>query len=44
VHPGSQVRFRDDYGAMLVEADETSITFQFVTRLEEVIDVFTINR
>jgi tartrate-resistant acid phosphatase type 5 len=44
VHPGSQVRFRDDYGAMLVEADETSITFQFITRLEEVIDVFTINR
>lgn len=40
VHPGSQVRFRDDHGAMLVEANETSLSFQFITRLGEVIDSY----
>ena len=38
---GSQIRYNDDYGAMLVEADEQSITFQFVSRQGEVIDTFT---
>jgi tartrate-resistant acid phosphatase type 5 len=44
VHPGSQVRFRDDHGAMLVEADETRISFQFITRLGEVIDTHILVR
>ncbi|MFQ5341917.1 MAG: metallophosphoesterase family protein [Anaerolineae bacterium] len=39
---GSQVRYRDDYGAMLVEADDTSITFQFISRAGVVIDSYTI--
>jgi hypothetical protein len=37
---GSEVRYNDDYGAMLVEASETSLQFQFVNRSGEVIDVF----
>ncbi len=39
---GSQVRYRDDYGAMLIEATMDQITFQFVTRLHELIDTFEI--
>jgi tartrate-resistant acid phosphatase type 5 len=44
VHPGSKVRFRDDYGAMLVEADEAQITFEFITRLGERVDLFTLSQ
>jgi tartrate-resistant acid phosphatase type 5 len=44
LHPGSQVRFRDDYGAMLVEADESQVVFQFITRRREIVDTFTISR
>lgn len=44
LHPGSQMRFRDDHGAMLVEADESQITFQFITRLGEIIDTYTLFR
>jgi hypothetical protein len=29
--PGSQVRYNDNHGAMLVDADENGITFQFIT-------------
>jgi tartrate-resistant acid phosphatase type 5 len=43
-HMGSQVRFCDDHGAMLVEADESLITFQFITHLGDVIDIFTLSR
>ncbi|MBE9524739.1 MAG: metallophosphoesterase [Chloroflexi bacterium] len=38
---GSMVRYQDDYGAMLVEATNESIHFQFITRQGEVIDDFT---
>jgi tartrate-resistant acid phosphatase type 5 len=44
LHPGSQVRFRDDHGAMLVEANESQIIFQFITRRGETIDTYTITR
>ena len=44
LYPGSQVRFRDEHGAMRVEADETSITFQFITRLGEVVDSYILTR
>jgi tartrate-resistant acid phosphatase type 5 len=44
LHPGSQARFRDDHGAMLVEADESSISFQFITRHGEVIDTHILLR
>lgn len=37
---GSQVRYNRDYGAMLVEAGESTINFQFINRLNEVIDTF----
>jgi len=37
---GSQIRYNQDYGAMLVEAGENSIRFQFINRLNEVIDIF----
>jgi hypothetical protein len=40
--PGSEVRYRKDYGAMLVEATTDWITFQFITRGGEVIDTFDI--
>ena len=39
---GSQMRYNQDYGAMLVEASENAIRFQFINRLNEVIDTFEI--
>lgn len=41
--PGSQVRYRDDYGALLVEADEAQITFQFFNTGGTLIDTFSLN-
>jgi hypothetical protein len=41
--PGSQVQYRDDYGAMLVEADDRQITFKFYTRENELIDEYRID-
>lgn len=41
---GSQVKYNQDYGAMLVEASEISIRFQFINRLNEVIDTFELTR
>ena len=38
---GSQVRFNDDFGAMIVEVNRTQINIKFVTRDEKTIDVFT---
>lgn len=35
---GSKVRYNGDYGAMLVEASESRISFQFINRSGEVID------
>ena len=39
---GSQVRHNDDYGAMLVEANQESLTFQFITRAGIVVDRYTL--
>lgn len=39
---GSKVRYRDNYGAMLVTADWQQITFQFFTIQNELIDTYTI--
>lgn len=36
--PGSQMRYRDDYGAMRVEASDKIIDFQFINRSNELID------
>jgi hypothetical protein len=39
---GSQVRFNDDYGAMLVVCDESKMTLEFITRGGSVIDSYTL--
>jgi hypothetical protein len=39
---GSQIRYNDDYGAMLVEANESNITFQFITRTGLLVDTYII--
>lgn len=41
---GSMVRFNDDYGAMLVDADPAKITFQFITRQGVLVDTYTIEK
>jgi hypothetical protein len=40
---GSEVRYRADYGAMLVDASNTAITFQFISRAGVVVDTHSIN-
>jgi tartrate-resistant acid phosphatase type 5 len=40
---GSQVRYRGDYGAMLVDATCCDITFRFYTRSGQLVDVFTLD-
>ncbi|MBA4312160.1 MAG: alkaline phosphatase [Chlorobiaceae bacterium] len=39
---GSQVRYCEDYGAQLVTATKDSITFQFITRKDSVVDSYTL--
>jgi hypothetical protein len=39
---GSQARYRDEHGAMLVEADDRHITFRFISRGGAVIDTYTL--
>ena len=41
---GSQARFNDDYGAMLVEANSQQMTFQFITRQGEVVDSYSLQK
>jgi hypothetical protein len=38
---GSLVRYNDDFGAMLVNANESSVTFEFFSVADEVVDSFT---
>lgn len=40
--PESQVRYNDEYGAMLITADELQITFQFININGEIIDTYQI--
>ena len=40
---GSQVRYASNYGAMLIDANDTSITYQFITRTGVVIDTYTVS-
>ncbi len=42
IETGSQVRYDADFGAMLINADQTQMTFQFITRTGAVIDTYTI--
>jgi hypothetical protein len=39
---GSQVRYNDDYGAMLIEASASSIVYQFVSRDGSVVDTYKV--
>ncbi len=41
---GSQIRYNADYGAMLVEATDITLNFQFITRSGIVIDSFSLNK
>ena len=41
---GSQVRYNDDYGAMLVEANENMVLLKFINRQDEVIDMYQLER
>ena len=40
----SQVRFREDFGAMVVDATEKRITFRFVTRRGRIADEFVLGK
>lgn len=40
---GSQLRYNKDYGAMLVDADSSQITFQFITRAGTIIDTYSLH-
>ena len=40
--PGSQVRYENDYGAMLIDTSSTAMTFQFINRSNQVIDSYTL--
>lgn len=42
VADGSQVRYNDDHGAMLVEATAQEITFRFINTTGDVIDTFSL--
>ena len=41
--PGSQVRYNSNYGAMLVDANESKITFRFTNRDGVTIDTYTLS-
>lgn len=41
--PGSQVRYNDDYGAMRVQATETTLQFEFINRSGELIDAYALS-
>jgi len=44
VLPGSEVRYNDNYGVLLVEATDQQLTFQFITIDDEVIDTYTVTK
>ncbi|MBI1803907.1 MAG: metallophosphoesterase [Ignavibacteriae bacterium] len=44
VDTGSQVRYNHDFGAMLIEANNDSITFKFVTRKDSLKDYYSLLR
>ena len=39
---GSQVRYNDDHGAMLVNASDTALTFEFISLTGGVVDTYTL--
>jgi hypothetical protein len=43
ISEGSQVRYNDDYGAILVKASQAEINFQFINRQGEIIDTYSLS-
>jgi hypothetical protein len=41
---GSQVRYNGDFGALLIEATSSQITFRFVSRVGQVIDISSLRK
>jgi hypothetical protein len=41
---GSQVRYNADYGALFAEATPSRLTFQFVTRMGQVVDAYQMQK
>jgi hypothetical protein len=41
---GSQMRYNGDFGALLIEATSTQITFRFVSRIGQVIDISSLHK
>ena len=41
---GSQVRYNTDFGAVLVEATPTTLSFQFVSRAGQVVDTYLLDK
>jgi hypothetical protein len=41
---GSQIRYNADYGAMLVDATDNTLSFQFITRSGIIIDSFLLSK
>ncbi len=41
--PGSEVRYNEDHGAMLMEANNRTLTFQFITHVGIMIDEYTLH-
>ena len=39
---GSQIRYWGDYGAMLLDATDTTLRFQFITRANYLVDTYTL--
>ena len=42
--PESQLRYADEYGALVIGASESDLTFEFITVEGATIDVFTIDK
>jgi tartrate-resistant acid phosphatase type 5 len=42
--PQSQVHYNNNWGAMLVEADASHMTFQFITRAGDIVDTYTLTQ
>jgi hypothetical protein len=41
--PGSVIRYNDNYGAMLIDASDSSITFSFYSRTDVLIDTYAVS-
>ena len=44
IDPRSQFRYREEFGAQLIDADEARITFRFVNRFGRIIDEYTLQK